>query len=241
MKSNPLFASESATADQKTQGRTRVKIAVFSIVAVHVAGLTALLLTQGCGPHPAPEPQAPAMETNLPSVAETNIPPAMTTNLPPYGEVPPPTPPTPPELPVAATKYVVQSGDSFYSIAKAHGLSQKAVEAANPGVVAKSLKPKQEINLPAPVPAGGVVNTPVADPNSPTLYTVKTGDTLSKLATHFGTTTKAIKSLNGLTTDQIKVSQKLKIPAKVAPAPAPEPPAVVPAMPEPTVAPATAH
>ena len=55
-----------------------------------------------------------------------------------------------------------------------------------------------------------------------TIHTVKSGETLLKIAGRYGTKVAAIKSLNGLTTDQIKVGQKLKIPVKaVAPAPAP--------------------
>ncbi len=237
MNTNQLFSPETAAADQKNQGRSRVKIAVFSVVAVHVAGLMALLMTQGCKRETAPpvEPQPPAMDSNALPVMDTNVPPVVNTNFPPIGDVIPPVDPVVP----AMTKYVIQSGDSFYTIAKAHGVSQKAVEAANPGVDPKKLKPKQEINLPAPGAAPNPTAVQVPDAGGPTTYTVKSGDTLSKLATHFGTTTKAIKSLNGLTTDQIKVNQKLKIPAKAAPAPVVDP--VVPTMPAPATAPATGH
>jgi len=244
MNSKNLFSSESAAADPKNQGRTRVKFAVFSVLAVHVAGLTALLLTQGCGPKTAPEslpqPELPAMDTNAPALSDTNLPPSMSTNLPPYGEAVQTNVPSI-ETPVAAAmaKYVVQSGDSFYSIAKAHGVSQRAVELANPGVSAKSLKPKQEINLPAPgtgtAPAATAV-TAAVEASGATVYTVKSGDNLIKIASHFGTTPKAIKALNGLATDQIKVNQKLKIPAKPVAAPAP----VVPTMPAPVEVPVTA-
>lgn len=226
MNSTNLFSPESAAAGQKNEGRARVKIAVFSVLAVHVAGLMALLLTQGCRRETPPEnnlpPDAPLMDTNMVPTVDTNLPP-MATNLPPYGEVISNIPPVVEPITPALSKYVIQPGDSFYSIAKAHGVSQKAIELANPGVDPKRLQPKQEINLPAPgtgVPATTAV-TP--DAGGPTVYTVKSGDTLTKIASRFGTTTKAIKSLNGLTTDQIKVNQKLKIPVKAAPAPVPEP------------------
>lgn len=254
MNSNPLFSSETSAAEEKNQGRARVKIAVFSILAVHVAGLMALLLTQGCKretpQETPPPPDVPVMDTNVPSLIETNLPSMPPSNGPAIPEqfVPPPPPQPEPPVAPAATKYVVQPGDSFYTIAKNHGVSQKAIEAANPGVDPKKLKPKQEINLPAPsaAPAAGNVSTPpAADAGGPTIYTVKSGDTLSKIADRFKTTTKAIKSLNGLTTDRINVNQKLKIPAK--PTPAPEVAPVVPTMTPPveTVppapAPATGH
>jgi LysM repeat protein len=52
---------------------------------------------------------------------------------------------------------------------------------------------------------------------------VKSGDTLIRIAKAHGTTVKAIKSLNGLTTDRIKVGQKLNLPGKEAAVPAPAP------------------
>ncbi len=45
-------------------------------------------------------------------------------------------------------------------------------------------------------------------------YRVKAGDSLDKIAQTHGTTIKALKELNGLTTDRIKINQKLKLPAK---------------------------
>ncbi|HTV75439.1 MAG TPA: LysM peptidoglycan-binding domain-containing protein, partial [Candidatus Baltobacteraceae bacterium] len=72
------------------------------------------------------------------------------------------------------------------------------------------------------------------------VYTVKSGDTLTRIAKANGTTVKAIESENNLTTTKIKVGQKLKIPASAetaAPAPAPAPAA--PVMPAPVVTPST--
>jgi LysM repeat protein len=64
-------------------------------------------------------------------------------------------------------------------------------------------------------------------------YTVKSGDNLTKIATRFGVSLKAVRAANGLKTDSIKVGQKLKIPAKTSGAAAvPAPPAeTVPATP----------
>ena len=57
-------------------------------------------------------------------------------------------------------------------------------------------------------------------------YTVKSGDTLIKIAADHKTTVKALRSANNLTTDKIKVGQKLKIPAKASvPAATSTPPA----------------
>ena len=63
------------------------------------------------------------------------------------------------------------------------------------------------------------------------IYSVKSGDTLTKIAKAHGVTVKALESENDLSTTKIKVGQKLKIPASAepaAPAPAPEPAPVAP-------------
>lgn len=52
-----------------------------------------------------------------------------------------------------------------------------------------------------------------------TVYTVKKGDTLSKIAAKYGTTYQAIAAYNGIKNpNAIRVGQKIKIPASTAPA-----------------------
>lgn len=241
MNTNQSLSSETSNLGPKSPGRARVKVAVFSVLAVHVAGLMALLMTQGCKretPPETPVPDAPVMDTNAIPVVDTNTAPPMDTNV----VVTPPVI-VPEVVAPTTTEYTVAKGDSFYTIGKAHGVSIKAIEAANPGVDSKKLKIGQKLVLPpaGAAPAPGVA-APVADVSTETVYTVKSGDNLLRIANRNGTTVKAIKSLNNLTTDQIKVGQKLKLPAKaVAPVPVtPEPAPVVPTMPEAVPAPAPA-
>ena len=137
---------------------------------------------------------------------------------------PPPTPET------AATEYVVVKGDTLSKIAKKFGVTLKAIEAANPGVEPTKLKVGQKLSIPAPAASPTAPAPTGMVPGSATggeeIYTVKSGDTLSKIAKAHGTTVKAIESENNLSTTQIKVGQKLKIPAKAeAAAPAPAAPA----------------
>lgn len=132
------------------------------------------------------------------------------------------------------------------AIAHKNGISLKALMEANPGVNPKKLQVNQKIQIPAA--AAGVAGAGVAPgAGSPdmaagdvTVYTVKAGDTLGKIAKLNHTTYKKIMALNELKTTSIKVNQKLKIPApKTAgtetPAPAPLAP-VVPSQPASTVA-----
>jgi LysM repeat protein len=104
-------------------------------------------------------------------------------------------------------------------------------------VVPTKLKIGQKLTI----PAGGKASAESAAPSvaaggdtGTASYTVKSGDTLTKIAKAHGTTVKAIEAANGLSTTKIKVGQKLKIPSK-AEAAAPAAPAVdntpVPALP----------
>jgi len=225
--------------EQKNKTRSRVKVAVFCVVAINVLGLTALLM-QGCKREQTEAETQPPVDTNALPAVDTNASPVVDTNAAP---VPPPvvnTAPIPaPEA--ATTEYVVVKGDSFSRIAKKFGVTVKAIEAANPGVEPTKLKVGQKLSIPAAsgntaAPAANGM-APVASTGSDQVYTVKSGDTLSKIAKAHGTTIKAIESENNLSTTKIKVGDKLKIPAKseaaapapeTAPAPAPVPPAPAP-------------
>jgi LysM repeat protein len=51
-------------------------------------------------------------------------------------------------------------------------------------------------------------------PGQSTVYVVRAGDTLFSIARRYGTTVQAIKSANGLTSNTIRVGQRLVIPAR---------------------------
>jgi LysM repeat protein len=72
---------------------------------------------------------------------------------------------------------------------------------------------------PSPPPSEAVPSASAAPPATPTpapafrtTYTVKSGDTLLGIASHYGTTVAAIKKLNGLSSSTLHIGQKLKIP-----------------------------
>jgi len=219
---SPLIP-QGSVLEQKNKGRAKVKIAVFLVLAVHGVGLMALLM-QGCkkepdtstagSPEQATNNPAPTFEqTNLP-LADAN-PPVVATNSTAIVETP-----------TIRTDYKVAAGDTFSTLAKKFHVSIKALEDANPGVEPTKLKIGQTIHIPpaAPSLAATTTSTPnVADSaNGSQIYIVKSGDSLTKIATEFGVTVKALRSANNLTTDKIVVGQKLKLPAK-ATAPSTEP------------------
>jgi LysM repeat protein len=231
---NP-FVPKGSLLEQQSQRRSRLKLAVFCVLAVSVTGLVAMLI-QGCK-RENPDAQlnlAPVTDTNMPSMTDTNLAvadtnppvpmPPVATNLPP---VPPPQPP-PQVADVGGSEYVVVAGDTLAKIAKAHSVSLKALESANPGLDPKKLKIKQKLVIPASTKSADVAPataTGVADAGSEA-YTVKSGDSLSKIAKKSGVSLKALEAANpGVDPAHIKVNQKLKIPAKseaATPAPAPD-------------------
>ncbi|HTY87388.1 MAG TPA: LysM peptidoglycan-binding domain-containing protein [Candidatus Acidoferrum sp.] len=236
---NP-FVPQGSLLEQQSKRRSRLKLAVLCVLVVGVASLTAMLI-QGCKREQVSDQNQPPVETNM-MVMDTNPPPMMASNPP----VPPPpvVPPPPPVVENAGTEYVVVSHDTLAKIAKRHGVTLKALEAANPGIDPNKLKVGQKLTIPAggsTSAAPGVSTSSESGAGGGTTYVVKSNDNLTKIARTFGTTVKAIQTENNLSTTRIHVGQKLKIPAKAeAAAPAPAPAPMMPPPPPPGTAPAPA-
>lgn len=229
---NPLIP-QGSLLEQKNSSRARVKIAVFFVLAIHGIGLMALLM-QGCRrEEPPPEPLiSDAERTNepvLPTFTEpTNMVPdtmsSATSALPGAPVLPEPTVPLVQPSP-QATEYSVLKGDTLSGIASKFGVTLKALQEANPGIEPTRLQIGQKIQVPPPSaappsPPTAGATAAVTAPNGSQVYTVKSGDTLSSIASRFGTTVRAIRSANNLKTDRIVVGQKLKVPVKAAAEPA---------------------
>nr|AAO83902.1 invasion associated protein p60 [Listeria ivanovii] len=76
----------------------------------------------------------------------------------------------------------------------------------------KEVTPQKQTNTQAPAQAAKPAPAPAPTVNTnASSYTVKSGDTLSKIATTFGTTVSKIKALNGLNSDNLQVGQVLKV------------------------------
>ncbi len=215
--------------EQKNKGRARVKIAVFVVLAIHGIGLMALLM-QGCKPSTSKE--AGSADTNsVPELTDTNMPQVVEdTNYTGMGSnvatatnyVPPPATNLVTDLvpvtPAAVTEHKIVKGDSFAKLATQYHVSRTAIQEANPGVDSSKLQIGQTIKIPAPSTAASATTPGVAPASTSstgaTTYTVKSGDTLIKIGNQFGVTAKAIRTANHLTTDKIRVGQKLTIPGK---------------------------
>jgi LysM repeat protein len=222
---NP-FVPQGSLLEQQSKRRSRLKLAVFCVSVVGTVCLIAMLI-QGCKREvieetqnqPAVDTNVMAMDTNAPMVASN-----ASLALPPVAV-------QAPVVEAAGSEYVVVHGDTLGKIAKRCGVTLSALKAANPGVEPTKLRAGQKLTIPAggtaPAAAGGsAVSEPVTGGGE--TYVVRSGDTLTRIAKTHGTTVKAIEAANNLSTTQIKVGQKLKLPAKAEAAPAPAPAPVAP-------------
>ena len=114
-----------------------------------------------------------------------------------------------------AGSYVVQSGDTLWSIAQKFGTSVASLAQLN-GVANPSLiRVNQPLTIPAGATAPVVPTTAASAPAATTVsstYTVVRGDTLSSIAARFGTSVAAIASANALQNPSIiRTGQNLTI------------------------------
>ncbi len=144
-----------------------------------------------------------------------------------------PTPqPTPTEQP--PQEYTIASGDTCISIALAFNVSvQSIITLNNLPVACNTLFIGQKIKVPFPTPTPLPAATLTLEPAAATaaacqkvLYTVQEGDTLSRISANYNVPAEAIKSYNGLATDNVFLGIQLVIPLcerAATPGPTPTP------------------
>ena len=207
----------------------KVSKVVLIVVALHVLVIGGIFVFEGCSRAKAPEAASagPADETGTNSAAlpadplAQTVPPAATvpSTLTPVAPVAPLTPVAP--APVART-YVVKKGETLAKIAKAEHVKVSELASANKLTKTASLKSGQKLTIPVkaeapmtavasatPAPAAPAATAPAVSGNS---YTVKSGDSLWKIAKANNVSVAALKQANNLTSDSLKVNQKLTIP-----------------------------
>ncbi len=125
-----------------------------------------------------------------------------------------------PEAPVAGNVHVVGSGDTLAEISQKHyGTTKrwKEILKANPGIDPEGLKVGQKVVLPD-LPANTAVEKPAPASDDGATYTVKANDTFQVIAQSQlgdGKQWKKIQALNpGVESSNLRIGQKLKMPAK---------------------------
>jgi LysM repeat protein len=227
---SPLVPQGSFEAQARS--KSRVKLAFYTIVAIHVLAIGGFLII-GCKRDDKDAAAETAPPTNdLAVVPPIGSDPAVTTGAASATNVPAIPPLTPPPTtnttvvadipPAAMIEHTVVKNDNFSTIAAKYGVTVKAIQVANPNLNPTRLQIGDKVKIPPKTAVTTTAPPPAADAG---LYTVKSGDTLSKIAATHKTTIKELQQLNNLPTTQIKVGQKLKVPqAAASPAPGGTPP-----------------
>jgi LysM repeat protein len=164
---------------------------------------TALLIPPGVV---APETESILPPAGQPVITATIAPPIIAeptwtlAPLPTATFAPPPLPTASPD-PVIFIQYVVQSGDSLYSIAAAQNSSIELM--ALHDIDDADLQPGTTIRLPVANPAYCPGRRP---------YVVRDKDTLFRIAVQFNTTAENLRTINSLPDTTIRVTQVICVP-----------------------------
>lgn len=154
-------------------------------------------------------PRAPTWEVEVPVARAPQLAESVLTPLP--SEMP--------QVVTAGQMYTVKKGDSLWALSKRFGVSVAAIANANQISKDACLKIGQTLVIPDSEHASVGVHT-VNEPQvgavdvdqSMSMYTVRQGDTLSKIAQRHHTKVSVLKNLNQLPSDTIRVGQKLYLP-----------------------------
>lgn len=218
----------------------KVSKVVLIVVALHVLVIGGIFIFEGCTRTQTKEPafaideSAPGLGTDitspLPDLQQPPLPPVAANELVPASPFAAtaltPSAPLAPAQPAVRT-YTVKKGDSLWKIAQTEKISVGELAQANNLTKNSVLQIGQQLQIPAAqtetMPATASVFPTTADAAAPAVsmdtgasYTVKSGDSLWKLARQNNTTIAAIKQANNLTSDSLKIGQKLQIPAGTA-------------------------
>ncbi|HEX4825726.1 MAG TPA: LysM peptidoglycan-binding domain-containing protein [Candidatus Polarisedimenticolaceae bacterium] len=108
-------------------------------------------------------------------------------------------------------RHQVGKGESLAAIAKNYGVTSSAIAHANGMSMKASLKPGQDLVIPAVVSTGSFVD----DGTRPASYRVQRGDTLGRIASRYRTSVAALAEANGMSTKSpLRVGQKLVVPGR---------------------------
>ena len=107
---------------------------------------------------------------------------------------------------IITNTYIVQKGDTLYSIARKLNTTVEELKKLN-NLTTNTLQIGQVLRIP----------TEVIYEEEENVYTVQKGDTLYQIAQNNNTTVEEIKKLNNLTSNTLSIGQLLKLPSPLTP------------------------
>jgi len=212
--------------------KLKVLFILTGVTLLHVLILTGVCLTGGCnstavlGPRPfiaAPPPQDEVIEDEKITDIQDSAPKVTITTQ----QITPKAMQAPPFFklgtPPQGIYYTVKKNDSFWKIAKNHGVTMQSLAAYNDMPLNKVLKIGDKLRIP---PGGYVVKNikPAAKTTrvvkikpqmrpSDGVYVVKSGDSFWKIAKRYNLKTKTLLNANNMTgKETLQIGQKLRIP-----------------------------
>jgi len=205
-------------------GLLKTSMLAVVVVGLHIVAVGGFFTIQGCGTvqnqkavEPAPAPVMPPRVTREKATIRSTRP----AIRPPVAVEPAPAMVAPADL----QTYTIRSGDSLSKVAHRFGVSARELAEINGIKNQNMIRIGQKLVLPAyakkQAPAPKKMSRPKKKKATPktvapgSLYVVQSGDVLSRIAVRHGTTVKALRSANKLTSDRILVGQKLVIPGGV--------------------------
>ena len=218
----------------------RAPILVTIIVALHVLAIGSFIFLQGCGtrsplPTKAPDIVMPPTQREAPPAVKKNVQKRTVRHTSRTSDriksapitVPPSRRTTVPKI--SGETYTVQKGDSLSKIASKMGVNAGDLAAANNISDPNKIRVGQKLMLPSgasnTISSGGTKTTvakttrtstssnKITVPEGGTEYVVLSGDSLSRIASRHGIKLADLRKANSqLTSDALKIGQKLAIP-----------------------------
>ncbi len=120
----------------------------------------------------------------------------------------------------SGNSHLVRTGDSYWSIARRHGVSITALERANPGINPRRLAIGKRIHIPGQTSLASDNNSTLPHQSAPHpgTYTVKPGDILGRISETHGIRLHQLLAANpGLDPRRLKIGTMLAIPGQTGP------------------------
>ena len=219
--------NQPSTNQQERNERTKVSKVILIVVALHVLVIGGIFIFEGCSrTSKAPTPDMAENETPADQAAANA--PAVPADATVQNNLVPATTPVAAPTQSGARTYVVRKGDSLWKIAKSQSVSIGDLARANSLTKTSALKVGQKLQVPSVAKAepattatASVIPT-ATDATAPTaaaapvsgegqMYTVKSGDSLWKIARLHRVSVRALVAANNLRRMPLQQGQRLII------------------------------